>query len=235
MVPDQDLTFYLCTYLDEFLLNGCLSNLRKHYSSRVIVVSDGDGSENIPKICCKHSVEFHMGEWLYGVEHGGRRHHRMLELFFQKPSKYLLKIDTDTRVLRRFTMMPTHFCNFGSTELFDKLDSEFIQGGCIGYPYDVAKNLYDDKVFLDESVAVENWCFNDWCVRKKGRISEDQISTYCTKKIGCEFFQHPEVMSLGPLKAQKAPHRLKGDFAVIHPYPIRKPKSVFDKYLVQVL
>ena len=222
-------TFYLCTYHDEFLLSLCLKNIRKHYSSRVIVVSDGDTNPKISKICRKHSVEFHMSEWLYGVEHCGRRHHRMLELFFENPSSHLIKIDTDTKVLRRLESLPTHFCNFGTSEFFG--GEEILQGGCLGYPQEVAEKLYQDKVFLDDSVRVENWCINDWCVVNKGRISEDQINSYCIKKIGCPFYQHPEIMSLGP----RNPLGTGGDFAVIHPFPRRKPTVIFDKYLVQVL
>ena len=212
---DNDITFYLCTYYDDNLLRLCLSHLREHYSSRVIVVSDGDSRLKIPEICKKYSVEFYMGKWLYGLKHGGQRHHRMLDLFFKDPSSHLIKIDTDTKVLRRFKSLPSHFCNFGSVEY--RFREKFVQGGCIGYPYDVAKKLYQDKVFLGD-FKTEDWNLNAMSQIAGGKISEDQVNGYCVRQIDCPFYDHPEIKCFGTQESRLEP---KGwhekDFAVIHP------------------
>lgn len=197
---DQDLTFYVCTYHDLELLDGCLTHLRLIYpESRVIVVSDGDINSEITIITQKHGADFHKGEWLYALSHGGKRHQRMLDLFFKNPSRFLVKIDTDTRIVRRFEQpFKDAPCVFG--KLISKDDWTFIQGGCIIYHIKAAQKLHESQEFLSQEIIEDPHCWSKfeaafWKI-ENGYISEDQISAYVTSKLGIKMSNHPEVCSL---------------------------------------
>lgn len=226
-VPDeQDLTFYLCTHRDLELLEICLVGLRDVYvKSRVIVVSDGDPNPKIAMICEQFGCEFHKGEWLYGLTHGGQRIHRMLELFFNKPSRFLVKIDTDTRIVRPFAKcFPDRSCVFGG--LGQSEDHRFIQGGCIIYHIDAARALYESEIFM-ESCLIDNpcqWAYYDssfWRI-ENGYISEDQLNAHCIKNIGIPMLNHSEVKSyssdgIGLVKARILLELNPAGVAVVHP------------------
>lgn len=226
-VPEEkDLTFYLCTHRDLELLEICLNSLRHSYpNSRAIVVSDGDRNPKIVTICDQFGCEFHMGEWLYGLSHGGQRIHRMLGLFFKNPSRFLVKIDTDTKVCRPFSdFFLDKPCVFGSLIQVQDQNHAFIQGGCVIYHIEAARMLYRNESFLDSSL-IENpyqWAHYEATFWKidNGYISEDQLNAHCVRKLGISMLDHPEIKSFSSdWQGIVSARELLGlnDFAVIHP------------------
>lgn len=219
---DTDLVFYICTYRDSDLLCKCLSHIRLIYNSRIIVVSDGDEDPSLTEICNDHKSEFYLSENMYDLKFGGIRHHRMLDLFLKSPAKYLLKIDTDTKICGRFDYMPWGCCVFGDVK-YNKVN--YIQGGFIGYPIEVVQKLYQEKVFLNPDLSnnpLGTWAkINDSISKaKRGRISEDMISAYCTRMAGIPLVRHKQVLSHNSthfLQRDRSVENLENRYAVIHP------------------
>ena len=100
---DGDLTFFALTYKNYDATAECLPDLRAHYStSRVILRSDGDPDPRLPILAEHHNADFREESRLFKIENGGAVIERMLELFSEKPTRYLFKIDPDTVIHRRF-------------------------------------------------------------------------------------------------------------------------------------
>ena len=55
----------------------------------------------------------------------------MLMIFFEQPTRYLLKIDPDTVIHRRFKYLPVRNGLFGTLQT--QVESPSIQGGCMGF------------------------------------------------------------------------------------------------------
>ena len=104
---DDDITFVIGVYRDRLRAEGALARLREHFpDARVIVRSDGDRDPKNRELSERFDVDYREEERLYPIEHGGAMIARMLELFLEQPTRYLLKIDTDTAVYRRFHFLP---------------------------------------------------------------------------------------------------------------------------------
>lgn len=145
---DDDLTFFALTYKNYEATAECLEDLRKHYpASRVIIRSDGDPDPRLPILARRHNVDFRGGLRLFGIENGGAVIERMLELFFEKPTPYLLKIDPDTVIHRRFRYLPVRNGLFGTPQGGQEHPS--IQGGCMGITRDAAEQILRSKMLRD--------------------------------------------------------------------------------------
>lgn len=145
---DDDLTFFALTYKDYEATAVCLGDLRKHYSaSRVILRSDGDPDPRFPILANHHNVDFRGELRLFGIENGGAVIERMLKLFFEKPTRYLLKIDPDTVIHRRFRYLPVRNGLFGTLQC--EQDTPSIQGGCMGLTRDAAEQILQSGMLRD--------------------------------------------------------------------------------------
>ncbi|MEJ7711478.1 MAG: hypothetical protein WKF84_16830 [Pyrinomonadaceae bacterium] len=149
---DEDLTFYVQIYKDYLYAEACLRHLRRHYRrSRVIIISDGDDDPRYEQLAERYQADYTAGEALYPVENGGKMIQRMLDAFLTKPSSYFIKIDTDTRVHRRFRYLPKGRCVFGTLEWETsrgqaKLDFPNVQGGCTGFTLESAREIAESKL-----------------------------------------------------------------------------------------
>lgn len=145
---DEDLTFFAMTYKDHEATAECLADLRKHYSaSRVILRSDGDPDPRFPILAKNYQADFHGESRLFGIESGGAVIERMLLLFFEKPTRYLFKIDPDTVIHRRFQYLPVRSGVFGTLQTEQVTPS--IQGGCLGFTSDAAKQILQSEMLRD--------------------------------------------------------------------------------------
>ena len=137
---DDDLTFFSLTYHDYEATADCLRDLRKHYpTSRAILRSDGDADDRLPVLANRNNVEFRSESRLFEIENGGAIIERMLELFLERPTKYLFKIDPDTAIHRRFKYLPARNGVFGTLQC--ELETPSIQGGCMGFTRDAAEQI----------------------------------------------------------------------------------------------
>jgi hypothetical protein len=100
--------WFIQTYRDSRRLERTLARLRKVYSEPlVLVVSDGDDSPELERVCRVHGATFTRGARLFGVERGGEPVLRMLTAFVQTDAECLIKIDPDTFVRRPLTILPS--------------------------------------------------------------------------------------------------------------------------------
>lgn len=225
---DSALTFYLQVYRDPAAAAQCLRSLRRHYPrSRVIVLSDGDDDPRFAVLARKHGAEYHLGERLYPVENGGRMVHRMLEIFLESPSDFLIKIDTDTCVHRRFRYLPEGHAVYGTLEwqtwgCGTKLDFPNVQGGCTLYSLDAARRIVSSGLLLSDDLLDYEATYADTAdivarARDDGLISTDFVSRWVCRELGIMPQEFDEVRSLYRGEIAK-----DGEgFAVTHPHKLR--------------
>jgi hypothetical protein len=217
---DCDLTFFALTYKNYDAAAECLEDLRKHYpTSRVILRSDGDPDPRFPILAKQHDVDFRGESRLFGIENGGAVIERMLELFFEKPTRYLFKIDPDTVIHRRFKYLPVRSGLFGTLQTENETPS--IQGGCMGFAQDAAEQilrsemlrdsrLRDPARFIDDSPYFFRMAHR---ANRCGLASFDWIVPWIAGELGIPIFAFEEVNS-GWQQPPPNPHQR---YAVSHP------------------
>lgn len=204
---DEDITWYLQVYRDPAETVQALRSLRCHYPrSRVVVLSDGDDDPRFPCIARRFGAEYMAGERLYGIEHGGRMIQRMFDAFLAKPTDYLFKIDTDTRVHRRFRFLPVGCAMFGTLEWETgnrriSLDYPSVQGGCTGFTLEAARRIAESGLLLSDELLDyrATWADNDEMVSRaqtRGMISTDYVKRWVCRRLGIPLQQYDEVRSL---------------------------------------
>ena len=147
---DEDITFFMGLYRDRERAEGALGRIREHFpDARVIVRSDGDRDPKNRKLAERYNTEYWEEERLYPVENGGAMIARILELSLDRPTRYLIKIDTDTAIYRRFYFLPEHNGVFGSMHTSRVHGCVQIQGGCVGFSLDAARTISDSGILND--------------------------------------------------------------------------------------
>ena len=217
---DEDLTFFALTYKNYDATAECLEDLRKHYStSRVILRSDGDSDPCLPILAKLNKVDFRGELRLFGIENGGAVIERMLELFFETPTRYLLKIDPDTVIHRRFQYLPVRSGLFGTLQT--ERETPSIQGGCMGFTRDAAEQILQSQMLRDSRLKEPAKFINDspYFVRmtdranRCGLASFDWIVPWIASQLGIPMYSFDEVNS----GWQQAPPNPNERYAVSHP------------------
>jgi hypothetical protein len=217
---DDDLTFFALVYKDYDATVAFLKELRTHYlSSRVILRSDGDEDPRFPLLARGHRVDF-LGELrLFGIENGGAVIERMLELFLERPTRYLLKIDPDTVIHRRFKYLPVRSGVFGTLQCEEETPS--VQGGCMGFSRDAADRILQSRMLRDVRLKEPAKFINDsayffrmaYRANRCGLASFDWIVAWVAGELGIPLFRFDEV-NCG---WQQPPPNPEGRYAVSHP------------------
>jgi len=217
---DDDLTFFALVYKDYDATAACLKDLRKHYlSSRVILRSDGDQDPRFPLLASGNEVDFHEELRLFGIEHGGAVIERMLKLFFERPTRYLFKIDPDTVIHRRFKYLPVRSGVFGTLQCEDETPS--VQGGCMGFSRDSADQILQSRMLRDVRLKEPAKFIDDSPyffrmtdrANRCGLASFDWIVPWIAGQLGIPIYPFAEVNS----GWQQAPPNHNQRFAVSHP------------------
>ncbi len=221
---DDELTFCLQVWRDLGLARACLASLRRQVpGARVVLVSDGDDDPRWAALAARHGAEYVRGERLYAVERGGAIVQRLLDLHLRRPTPWLLRIDTDTRVHRRFQALPGGACVFGTLERRtvahrEPLDPPVVQGGCIGFTLAAVERLHAAGVF--RSPALLDWAAS-WAdtrdTRERaqgGRVSFDHLVRWGCRQTGLALLEHPEVRCLWRGRVRNPGLR----YAVTHPH-----------------
>ena len=220
---DGDITFFMGLYLDRARAEGALSRLREHFpTARVIVRSDGDGDPENHRLAELFDADYREEERLYPVEHGGAMIARMLELFLEQPTRYLLKLDTDTAIDRRFRFLPEEKGVFGQVQS-SKQGCQSIQGGFTGFTESTARAIFDSGLledvrlkdpfsYRDESAYFDRMGHR---VVRTGLCGFDWIVGWAATELGLPLISFSEVHCKGLAK-----NAIKNDdleFAVTHP------------------
>ncbi len=217
---DDDLTFFALVYKDYTALATCLSDLRRHYpAARVILRSDGDPDPRLPILAQRYRVDFREEAHLFGIENGGAVLERMFELFLERPTRYLFKIDPDTVIHRRFRHLPSRSGLFGTRQGDEETPS--IQGGCMGFTRDAAerilrsgmlrdRRLCDPATFVDDSPYFFRMAHR---AARCGLASFDWGLAWIAGELGISMFAFDEVNS----GWGQAPPNPNTRYAVTHP------------------
>ena len=217
---DGDLTFFALTYKNYDATAECLRDLRAHYSSsRVILRSDGDPDPRLPILAEHHNADFREESRLFKIENGGAVIERMLELFAEKPTRYLFKIDPDTVIHRRFRYLPTRNGLFGTLQ--GRLTHPSIQGGCLGLTQDAAEQILRSNLLRDSRLKNPEKFIGDspYFVRMAHRASRcglasfDWIVPWVARELGIPIFAFAEVNS----GWKQPPPNSNQRYAVSHP------------------
>ncbi|MBB4659076.1 hypothetical protein [Parvularcula dongshanensis] len=146
---DEDLVFFMPVYEDAQVAFRALTRLRRYYpGSRLVVLSDGDDTFPGEAVQRRFGAEYVLGENLYGIEHGGRMVHRILEHYMRAPARYLVRLDSDARIDRRFSWLPE------ADGLYGKVGerSGTVQGGALLLTHGAAAKLYDERTLLSDKL-----------------------------------------------------------------------------------
>ncbi|SRR6266436_5568 len=217
---DDDLTFFALTYKNYDATAECLGDLRKHYStSRVILRSDGDPDPRLPILAGRNEIDFRGELRLFGIENGGAVIERMLELFLERPTPYLFKIDPDTVIHRRFHYLPVRNGLFGTLQTEQETPS--IQGGCMGFTRDAVEQILQSKLLRDGRLREPAKFLNDspYFVRmthranRCGLASFDWMVPWVVSQLGIPIYPFDEVNS----GWQQTPPNPNQRYAVSHP------------------
>jgi len=217
---DDHLTFFALTYENYEATAECLMDLRKHYpSSRVILRSDGDTNPQLPILAERYRVDFRGEGRLFGIQNGGAIIERMLMLFCERPTSYLLKIDPDTVIHRRFKYLPVRNGLFGTLQTEE--ESPSIQGGCMGFTREAVEQILQSEMLRDSRLKEPHNFINDSPyffrmadrANRCGLASFDWIVPWIASALGIPMYAFDEVNS----GWQMAPPNPDQRYAVTHP------------------
>ena len=188
---DQDITFMMHTYKDAKLADWSLGNLRKHFpESRVVLIADGDPDPLLDTFVEKYGVEFQRTDRLMLLENGVAYLINRMEQFLKKPTKYMMKIDTDTGFHRRFKYVPNYEV-FGSILYANDVGPYTIRGGFYGFSGDTVKEIYESDIFSNPNLDIQ-----EWSSRRQDGISlleEDVTMMEACYLLGLDMGPFPEV------------------------------------------
>ena len=177
---DTDLTFLLGLYQDLPLARRALSWVRTHYpSSRIIVRSDGDENVENKSLVDDFGVDYFVGERLYPYQNGGKMIEAMLQLFHQSPTRYLIKMDTDTALHRRFGSLPSQHGLFGSIQQAPNRALS-IQGGGVGMTDLCVKQILESRLLQDSRLQDPRKYRHEsiYFSRLKGRVKRTGLTSF---------------------------------------------------------
>jgi hypothetical protein len=196
--------WFIQTYRDLPKLRKTLARLRKLYpEAPVLVVSDGDSDPAIEHACDKYFVKFILQSRLFGVEHGGEVIQRMLEAFLTTDADVLIKIDPDTNVQRRFSIMPSgmDLSVYGSVQSGGSASNRVVsvQGGCVIVPRQAAILLANSSLLNSDRLKPPAL---EWAVSAElsaraasGLTSADHTLGWACRELRLLCKDHPEVCS----------------------------------------
>jgi hypothetical protein len=147
-------------------------------------------------------VDFALRPRLYGVEHGGELVQRILDAFLATDADVLTKIDPDTSVRRRFSLMPSpaEHSIFGTVQSSGSNNVLSIQGGCIIVPRQAAIILASSALLSSDRLKPPAL---EWAVDQptraraaSGLTSSDHTLGWACRELGLRFKDHPEVFSI---------------------------------------
>jgi hypothetical protein len=219
---DDDIAFLVQAYKDKRLAVNCLESIRKCYPvSRIILVLDGDEDPDWTAVASRFGAEKKHQERLYLLPRIGEMGKKSFEYWLEKPTPFLIKLDTDSIVRRRFRYLPDAEA-FGSLACFPDGSFSHIVGGFTGFSRLAVERMLAMRVFDDAGLCrdVPDWIsrcsashWKEWCV-KGGRGSYDCMISHVCVKHGVRIEVFDEVYSTW----WPVPKSAREKYAVTHPH-----------------
>jgi hypothetical protein len=198
---DEDITFFVGIYRDRLRAADALTRIRQHFpEARIVARSDGDRDPQNYELAEQFGVDYREEERLYPIENGGAMIARMLELFLEQPTRYLLKIDTDTAAYRRFHFLPQENGVFGTLQTA-KQGCQSVQGGFTGLTDETARVILDSGILGDARLKDPASCSNESAffsrmakrVERTGLCGFDWIIGWAAHELGLPLIAFSEV------------------------------------------
>ena len=223
---DSDITFCLMVYKDYRDARKAIASIRRSFPrSPVIVISDGDSDPRHVALAERYQCRYILGKRLFLTEYGGQLKHRYLSLFLEQPTKWLVKIDPDTRVHRRFNYLLDGRAIYG-TLLYHEPNARpkhfpIVQGGATCYPRAVCQEIIDSGILLSDELLDYRRTYAEFpqTVRRaeaesEGLVSDDNMNRYLCRQLNIPVCSFPEVYSTwgGPIRNPNC------RYALTHPH-----------------
>lgn len=197
-------TFVLEVWRSLALYEWCIANVRTAYpESRIIVFSDGDPAPEYRRLAAPHGAEVTYGERLWGEGNAGPLWLRRLRSFAERPTDYLVKIDTDTGIYRPLRWLPEGDCLFGTV-----WETSFVTGGFIGISRGAALRILESGALDDETLRSFNLPSATPPIN-----TEDRAISWVATRLGIPLVDHPEVASRWKVRTPNPDLK----YAVVHP------------------
>ena len=219
---DEDLVFFMPVHRDAPVAFRALARLRRHYpGARAIVLSDGDADFPGDEAERRFGVEYALGENLYGIEHGGRMVHRILEHYLRAPARYLVRLDSDARIDRRFAWLPRRDGLYGT--LGER--SGTVQGGAILLTHGAAATLHDGGILLSEALLDPAASWGRYSTGanlerklRLGTVAYDKVIHWACRESGVPVRAFDEIHSVWkPAPGDPRIANADGRHAIVHP------------------
>ncbi|MGZ3606874.1 MAG: hypothetical protein ACXU9J_03025 [Syntrophales bacterium] len=213
---DSKLSFYIQIYREKEYAFTKVKRLRSFYpEARIIVRSDGGDGADFP--WHRLNVEFFDEKRLFPFANGGMVVQRMLSIFLERPSEYLIKIDPDTAHHRRLHYLPK--CNglFGTLQMVD--DCVSIQGGFIGISLRAAEEIASSKLLLEPCLREPDESQGGYFAilrrraQRVGLTSFDWTLGWAATHLNLPMTEYNEVSCAWKIP----PNNINGEFAFTHP------------------
>ncbi len=221
--PDSSIAW--CIQLYNSRPQKCLEYLRASYpDSRVVLLVDGDTTNDYANIAAQYNAELVLGEHLMKFDTCHAYVERLLLQALKGGERYFFRIDPDARIWRRFSWLPNSDCEFGTLETItaaykDKIrHPPNIQGGCLGLTRGVIERILESNVLSHERCveqARNGWVRNKDCEHSMAAklMLDDFIISWAVDVAGFPITQHPEIASYW----REVTENGNLQFAVTHP------------------
>lgn len=226
---DAAVGFFVQVRRDADGLARLMRGLRRAYrDSPVTVVSDGDDRRVWRRLARRYGFTYRAGEYLYGVESGGAVLDRQFELMLATPARWLVKLDADSRVHRRFRKLPVEtglYCTPEWEVQGEALDPPCPQGGCHLFTRDAAERIHASGLMRDDRLRDYAATYADnasarYRAQQWGQVSRDFLTRYACRELGVPIYDFHECHCLATSDLD-----LTGrDVAVSHPHKTLRMK-----------
>jgi hypothetical protein len=145
---------------------------------------------------------------------------RFLKTFLSTSYDYIIKIDPDSQIKRKFNSFPT-------TDIFGNVFTSsygipYIQGGCVGFTKSAAKKIIDSDYLSDKKYSEPlYWLLYTYNLKgrdvKMNTSFQDAIVFDVARRLKLSISPWKDVAVFGQLKTKQY---IPGDYAVVHPIGI---------------
>lgn len=201
-------------------LEACLKNIRTFYKHVVIhIVSDGINNPRYAPICSKYGAKYTRGTYLKRSECGGMWWKRTLLLGRSSKTKWIVKMDLDSRFHRPFVNEP----DFPVAGTIENPGTSFenVQGGVQAIRADVADKILNSGILDGAELRYQRlYCPSSEMLKSwvpTGYFTSDHSMMYMLHKFGIRYGNWPEV-------GCGWKHVPKGRFAATHPHKMGGPR-----------
>lgn len=139
---DEKVAFLFHVYQEFELAKRLISQLKFFFpSSNILGIADGTYNYNFKEFAWQHNVRYIEGERLFRQETGNEWIKRMFWFYMASShSDYLIKIDPDAYILRKFNFLP--YLDIAGTPFTLVNKVTFIHGGCTLYSRQAAHTIF---------------------------------------------------------------------------------------------